>query len=108
VARFRGFVDRFEQYPSKLAVIDSSHVPEQAQLEVALEYCSACPKCLDVGFGRRLREQTGTSAPLLRIHGILSPYFAKLIRVWVSMHDMHTFDIECMHANNKLRSCRAI
>jgi hypothetical protein len=98
---------RFEQYPWKLSVIGSSHVPEMTQQEVALEYCAACPKCLDAGFARRLREQTGTSVPLLRSLGIMSPYALKVIRVWVSIHDMHTFDIECMHAHNKLRSCRA-
>lgn len=82
-------------------------MPEHTQEEVAREYCSVCTKCLDIGFARRLREQTGNCVAMLRTHGILSPYFQKVIRVWVAMHDMHTFDIECMHAHNKLRSCRA-
>ena len=47
---------RFEQYPWRLAVIGCEAVPEERQRHVAEQFCRACDRCLDVGFGRRLRS----------------------------------------------------
>jgi hypothetical protein len=66
---------RFEQYPWKLAPIGSSVVPEAHQVQIAMEFSRACPHCLDIGYGRRLREMTTIDPLFFRSHGILSPFW---------------------------------
>lgn len=97
---------RFNQYPWKLGVIGHADVPEAAQYEAARAFTTSCPLALDAGFSRKLQGWTTKDEKMIHIAGILNPHWRRVLAIWSDQVELHTFDLECAHGANHLRTHR--
>lgn len=86
---------KFAQWPWRLAAVVDAEIDEPSRMSVAQAFCSACPKCLDAGFGRQLRRRVWHPEDLLE------PAIQEAILIWACCHDGDTHDVEIKHALNK-------
>lgn len=96
----------FQQYPWLLAPVHSPEVPEDVQLDIARAFAEACPRSLDVGFGRKLQAMTTRDVEFVHTAGILLPSWREVIATWAEEVQLHTFDLECGHGAQQQRTHR--
>ncbi len=83
--------------PACFAGLGDPSAPRWWRQEVGDLFVHCCQGFLDRGHALPLSYRTGRDAASLWTHGVLSPTWEPVHRVWYFAHDGDTHDVECSH-----------